>query len=351
MLRIYLVILVLLLSACSEQTVEVNEQKPLVVQLSTVSAYDFNKVYEFPAIVSAVKDVDIKFEVSGRLIYEDLIEGGAVKKDQVLAKIDPAPFERKVEETRTRHEDAIRALNRIKEVHAKNVASQRELDDAQSLFTITKIALENAEQDLSYCTIKAPFDAVIGARFTENNSYIKAGDTIATIQDRSKLYFSFEVPERIMTANAGNEDIKATATVIGHEQQVFDIYYVEHETTPDPVSQTYKVTFAIDGEVSQLFFPGARANVTVAVDQHLATEQQPLIVPLNALVGNKESGFQVWLFDQAASTVNATKVEVAAIKGEHAIVAAGLKPGDKVVSAAVHQMREQLTVREYQADF
>jgi len=336
------------LQACSENTQISQEKPPLVVQLTEVSQSSLNKIYEFPATVSAVKDVELKFEVSGRLTFENLVEGSEVKKDQVLAKIDPAPFQRKVDESRTRHEDAIRDLYRIKEMFEKNVASQRELDDAESSFTLTKIALENALQDLSYCTIKAPFDAVIGERLIENNSYIRAGDTLASLQDRSQLYFSFEVPERIMTANAGNRNVKATAFIIGQEEKVFDIHYVEHRTTPDPITQTYGLTFAIDGEVTNLFYPGSRATVKI---EDLDRTQNALVIPLNSLVGDKASGFYVWRFNQATSTVEKTNVVVAELVGELIIIADGLTVEDKVVSAAVSQMREGLPIKEYKAEF
>ena len=205
--------MVLMLQACSKPEEMAQEPAPIVVQLSQAKLTSLANSFEFPATVSAVKNVDVKFEVSGRLVYQNLTEGSEVKKGQVLAKIDSAPFQRKVQESRIRHEDAQRDLKRIKDVFDKNVASQRDYDEAKSQFSITKIALENAEQDLSYCTITAPFDAVISTRFIENNSYIRIGDTLAKLQDRSKLYFSFEVPERIMTANAGNRDVKATAHI------------------------------------------------------------------------------------------------------------------------------------------
>ncbi|WP_448212162.1 efflux RND transporter periplasmic adaptor subunit [Colwellia sp. MEBiC06753] len=346
--RVSAISVMVFLQACSEQADVVEEVKPLVVQLTQVKQTNFNQSYEFPATVSAVKDIDLKFEVSGRLIEENLIEGSLVEQGQVLAKIDPAPFQRKVEENATRHQDAVRNLKRIEEMFSKNVASQRELDDAKSLYTITKIALENAKQDLSYCTIRAPFDAVVGARFIENNSYIRAGDTVANLQDRSQLYFSFQVPERIMTANAGNRDVKATAHIIGHPDLVFDITYVEHETTPDPISQTYGLTFAIDGEVTNLFYPGSRA--TVKIEDRKRT-QQALIIPLNALVGDIASGFYVWRFNPETNAVEKAKVTVADITKKYVAISSGLVSGDKVVSAAVNQMRDNLKVKEYQADF
>ena len=64
-----------------------------------------------------------------------------LKKVRYLAKIDAAPFQRKVDESRIRHQDAGRDLKRMKDVFEKNVASQRDYDEAKSQFSITKIAL------------------------------------------------------------------------------------------------------------------------------------------------------------------------------------------------------------------
>ena len=346
--RILILAVVFILQACSESTEVTKAVAPVVVQLSSAQLTNLANDYEFPATVSAVKSVDLKFEVSGRLIFENLTEGSSVKQGQILAKIDPAPFQRKVEESRIRHQDAQRDLKRIKDVFEKNVASQRDYDEAKSQFSITKIALENAEQDLSYCTIKAPFDAVIGARYIENNSLIRTGDTLANLQDRSKLYFTFEVPERIMTANAGKRDIKASAHIIGQEDKVFDIHYVEHKTTPDPITQTYGVTFALEGEISNLFYPGSRAIVNI---KETHSQIQALVIPLNALMGSRDDGFSVWRLNQAENSISQVTVEVSQLQGEYALISSGLNNGDKVVSAAVGQMREGLKVREYEATY
>ena len=346
--RIFILVAVFVLQACSESTEVKQEVAPVVVQLSSAQVTSLANNYEFPAFVSAVKNVDLKFEVSGRLIFENLIEGSKVKKGQILAKIDPKPFQRKVEESRIRHEDAQRNLKRIKDVFEKNVASQRDYDDAKSQFSITKIALENAEQDLSYCTIRAPFDAVVGARYIENDSLIRSGDSLANLQDRSELYFTFEVPERIMTANVGNRDVKASAHIIGQEDNVYDIHYVEHKTTPDPITQTYGVTFALKGEVANAFYPGSRAIVNIMPNNN---SERALLVPLSALVGNSDAGFSVWRLNEQDSKLTQVKVKVSKLHGDYALLSSGIKAGDKVVSAAVSQMREGLLVREYKATY
>ena len=346
--RILIIFLTLLLSACSKPVAETETQAPLVVQLSEVKQVDVINEYEFPATVSAVKSVDIKFEVTGRLTFANLVEGSEVSKGQVLARIDATPFERRVAEAKVRFDDAIRNLKRVKEVFSKNVASQSALDNAKSQYALTELALANAKQDLSYCTLKAPFDGVVGARYIENNSYVSAGTTVANLQDRSKLYFAFDVPERIMTANAGNRDVKATASIIGQEEVIFDIKYVEHETTPNPITQTYGVTFALEGESANLFYPGSRATVKI---QNKTTQHSALFVPINALNGDKIEGFSVWRFDKTKHEVHAVKVRIASLRDEYAVVVNGIKAGDKVVSAAVNQMSEGLVVKEYKADY
>ena len=92
--RIFILATIFVLQACSEPTEVKKETAPVVVQLTSAHVTSLANNYEFPAIVSAVKNVDLKFEVSGRLIFENLIEGSEVKKDQILAKIDPKPFQR-----------------------------------------------------------------------------------------------------------------------------------------------------------------------------------------------------------------------------------------------------------------
>ncbi len=346
--RILIIVLLFGLQACSEPVAEVKTQAPTVVQLFQAELVNITNEYEFPATVSVVKSVDLKFEVSGRLTFADLVEGSTVAKGQVLARIDPAPFERQVAEAQIRFDDAVRDLARIEEVFKKNVASQSAFDNAKSQYAITELALANAKQDLSYCTIKAPFDAIVGARLIDNDSYISAGDSIANLQDRSKLYFTFDVPERVMTANAGNRDINATAHIIGQEENVFDIYYVEHQTTPNPITQTYSVTFALAGKAANLFYPGSRASVKI---QNNDRQHSAILVPINTLMGDKDKGFEVWRFEPSSNEVQPVKVQVSALQGKYAVIASGLNAGDKLVSAAVNQMSAGLKVKEYKADY
>lgn len=337
----------ILLQGCTENKVVMVDEAPLVIQTFSIIKKQKNEVYEFPAVVSAVKNIELKFEIDGRIITTDLVKGKRVKKGQLLAQIDPRPFERKVKDRLVRHNLAAKELKRQQSLFNKGVISQSIVDSADSLFETTLLDLNNAKQDLTYCQVFAPFDAFISNRYIENSSYIKAGDSIATLQDRSTIYFSFDVPERVMTTNTGNNTFQASAKLIGLNETKYAIHYVEHEATPDPITQTYNVTFAInDGQESKLI-PGSRAIVTV---MNKLNNEQVTIVPMSAIVGDSKAGFNVWLVDENKATVSKKHVNIQGISGKFAIIRDGLLEGDKVVSAGISQMRAGLLVSEYKAE-
>ena len=68
-------------------------------------------------------------------------------------------------------------------------------------------------------------------------------------------------------------------------------------------------------------------------------------------MGSRDDGFSVWRLNQAENSISQVTVEVSQLQGEYALISSGLNNGDKVVSAAVGQMREGLKVREYEATY
>lgn len=344
--RLVFFISLLFIQSCSDKVVIQKSESPLVVQIAQVKEHQQGEKYVFPAVVSAVKNVELTFEVAGRLIETNLVKGKKVKKGQILAQIDPSPYQRQVNEHQVRHNIAAKELKRFQSLINTGGASQSLLDNAKSTFDITLLALNNAKQNLSYCTITAPFDAFVSDRHIENKSYIKVGDSLATLQDRSTLYFSFDVPERIMTINAGNTNIEASAQLIGLEKEAFKIHYVEHETTPDPITQTYKVTFAIEHAKESKLIPGSRATVTIITN---TDANKALVIPLTAVVGDPKSGFSVWLLNEKNNTVSKKAVELSTIVGSYAVISDGISINKKVVSAGTTLMRDGLVVKEYKA--
>merc|ERR1712137_1449729 len=118
----------LTVAACTSEKTESSEPAtPRYVKLATISNIPNFDEFTFPAVVSAVKTVDLSFEVSGRLIQTDLVTGSDIEKGKLLATIDREPFERRVEQSRTRLEQSKRELSRIEKMFAQNLVAQSSL--------------------------------------------------------------------------------------------------------------------------------------------------------------------------------------------------------------------------------
>lgn len=344
------VLLVLLFTVgCSDPVKKpVAESKAKYVKLAPAKPVPTFDEFTFPAVVSAVKTVNLSFEVSGRLVQMDIVPGSEVNEGHLLATIDRQPFERRVDEQQTRRDQARRELDRIQRMFNQGLVSQSSLDSAKTAFELAEIDLQNSKQDLSYTRLTAPFDAQVSERLVENNSVVNAGQPIARLQDVSKIYFNIHVPERLLTANIGRGIKRARASLATARNQWYAVEYVEHRTQPDPVSQTYEVVFAMQPQAGMTVTPGARAVVKVELTG--TPYPDALVIPVKALIGSQEEGFTVWVYDPTSRTVNPTSVTVVHIQDELAVIHSELTAGQQVVAAGASQMREDIIVLPYRGE-
>ena len=343
-------LLALLLSGCSEQpdAQQTTQPDPRYVKLATVEPVPAFDEFTFPAMVSAVKTVDLSFEVSGRLVQADIVPGSDVSKGHLLATIDRMPFVRRVDEQKTRRDQARRELDRIQRMFNQDLVSQSSLDSAKTAFELAEIELQNAQQDLSYTKLTAPFDAQVSERLVENNSVVNAGQPIARLQDVSKVYFNINVPERLLTANIGRGIKRARASLATARGQWHAVEYVEHRTQPDPVSQTYEVIFAMEPHPGMAVTPGARAVVKVELAG--TPYSDALVIPVKALIGSEKEGFTVWVYNAKSRQVSPTPVSVVHAQDELAVIHSDLTAGQQVVAAGASQMREDMLVLPYKGE-
>lgn len=283
------------------------------------------------------------FEVSGRLIQENLLTGSRVTKGAILARIDPAPFEQRLRESTARLEQAKRAFARIEPMFKKELVSQEVFDNARTAQELAEIDQEMAKQDLDYTTITAPFDATVSERFTENDSYVQAGEVVARIQDVSRFYFNFNVPERLFSSHRPGTHVMAEAYIVSAPDNRFQLEYVEHATQPDPITQTYRVVFA--GGAHATLTSGARAVVDVTLGYQ--SNKDSILVPFTSLQGNNTKGFHIWKFDSSTSQVTKSNVSVLRVIGDQALISGDIQEQDLIVAAGGSKMREGLKVRQY----
>lgn len=322
-----------------------SQESAKVVQLAEVKSVTTANQFTFPAKLVAKTTVDMSFRVSGRLQKVDLPEGQFVKKGQVIARLDPEPFERAVRMAKVRLKQAELELNRVQAVATKGIGSEKSVDNAQVSFDLAKIDLENAKANLEYSVLRAPFRALVATRLIENEGFIATGSPIARLQDLSRIHFEFDVPERLVSTYRRNQIAKASAYIDGAIDKDFDIQYVEHSTEPDPISQTYKVVYAMDAPKGFDVTPGVRATVTISGD----AKNLPLIIgiPVNAITTAADNSVHVFVYNEETQRIKKQAIQVGGMMHGYVAVLSGLDLGQKVVSAGVIQMKDDMLVRPY----
>lgn len=216
-----------LISACGEKPQTTSQTPPPAVSTYVVTMKDVGDYREFVARTVASKEVEITARVEGELIERAFKEGAIVNEGQTLFKIDATTYITALESAKADlasrvagAQGAARDLKRGNEVASQGYISQADLDklitndsQAKASVNVAKAALEQAELNLSYTTIKAPFSGHIGkVNFNVGNIVSPATGSLATLTATNPIYVSFGVEEsefvsylQQKTAEGGNK--------------------------------------------------------------------------------------------------------------------------------------------------
>lgn len=174
---------------------------------------DFPVVYTGLGTVTALATSVVKAQVSGPLLQVRYSEGEAVKADDILAEIDPRPFDRaaaqakaQLQKDETLFQNAERDLSRYEALRTKvkDSVSRQQIDTQRSLIGQYRAAVEmdrallgQAERNLSYTHVAAPIGGRIGLRVVDAGNIVQTNDAngIAVVTQLAPITVIFTLPE------------------------------------------------------------------------------------------------------------------------------------------------------------
>jgi RND family efflux transporter MFP subunit len=343
-------LLPLLMTACSEEVpLPPPESRPVKSMLvGGVSAGDKR---QFPGVVDAIQKADIAFRVEGKLKEILVKEGDMVKKDQVLARLDPTDYQIRLNDRKASYETAKANYDRAKELVDKGAISRVDHDKIRAEYFTAKSNLEAAEQDLNYTSLKATFPGYIAKRYVENFEEVRRKEAIFTLQDISELEIKIDVPESLMIQLRRQVGPDKTSEpkrkMFAVFDQIKDVQFLlepkEISTTADVNTRTFQATLKMKSPENYNVLPGMTATVFVEL---LASESGDMVtveLPVSAVVADANKNATVWIVDEDSMTVSAKPVKTGLITSD-SISVSGLEPGQRVVTAGAAFMREGMKV-------
>lgn len=335
--------LILLLAGCSGPP-KVAARVPPTVSVLTIAAKDVPLSASLSGTVSTRVQQGLSFRTGGRI--SDLIVdvGARVRKDQVLAHLDPHELQANadlaaasVTSAEAQVTEAQSSFDRQNTLFSQGTTTRANLDAAQTALATAKSAVDaakaqaaSAAETVGYAELRASADGIIVARAAEIGQVVQAAQPVFTIAEdgaRDVVFAAFEqaltgVPRdaTVEVALLSDPAVKAT----GHVR--------EYSPSLDSANGTVRIKVALDPGSPDMPL-GAAAMGSVALP---AAHGFPL--PWSALFRD-ENGPAVWLVDPATNTVALKPVAVDRYLDQTVIVSSGLEPGQTIVATGLQLLR------------
>lgn len=338
---------------CGKQ--EEPEQKELIrpVKFFEVGHSGKGTAIEFSGKIKASQEVDMSFEVPGRIIEFPVTEGQRVSKGALLARLDPRDYQIRLDAARADLNAARADYERARELYENNTISRRDLDVARRNFEKARAGTDSAEKAVKDTRLTAPFEGLIARTLTDNFQNIQAKQAVLSIHDDTSLEMLVDIPEQDLTrlktdtsAAKLNQTYHPEILVSSLPGRTFPAEFREASTVADPTTRTFEVTFGFEPPTDVTILPGMTARLRIT---EKSGPTDTIYIPAKAVFASPEKQSMVWKIDPSARQVTAVPVTVGNMAGADIRVNEGLAPGDLIAVSGVHQLRDGMTVREYQS--
>jgi multidrug efflux system membrane fusion protein len=318
---------------------------PVAVATAPVVRADVSVAVRELGAVQSLQAVTIRAQVSGRLQQVSVQEGSDVKAGDLIALIDPAPYQAVLLQAQgtLRHDQAQLAiakldLDRYGRLTAENLISRQQIetqralvDELQGTVLSDQGVVDAAQVNLGYCRIASPVTGRVGVRLLDAGNLVSATDAggIITINQLSPIAVTFSVPQAdfqgLSQASDGfRRPLSVQALSQESDQLLASGVLVVADNHVDAASGTVALKARFENAARQLW-PGQFVNVRVT----LRTIVGALTMPLAAVNhGPGETYTYVVGADQRAVM---RPIVVDSIQGRTAIISAGVQPGESVV--------------------
>ena len=252
----------------------------------------------FPGAVESYREVDLSFEVSGRLIAFPVKRGMIVAEGDVVARLDPATFENQVRNIKAEKDLASSTLARMERALAVNAVSQEEYARAAAAVQKADAQLAIYEKALADTVLKARFGGRVSETYVNQYDNLAAGHPVLKLQDTKQLALAVSIPETYVRWT--NSEFLDNGTFEVMFEAWPDIRYPamvkEYATMADPVTRTFRVRLRFEHNQDFLLLPGMTGSLRVEAPAHIYDGAPPL-VPSDAIGFASDGSAFVWVLE------------------------------------------------------
>ena len=289
---------------------------------------------EIPIIGSLIPDeeVNLSFETSGKITEINFEEGTAVKKGQLLAKVNDRPLQAQLQRLVAQLKLAEDRVFRQDALLKRDAVSQEAYEQVKTELATLNADIESVEAQIAQTELRAPFDGVIGLRQVSVGAYASPTTIVAKLTKISPLKLEFSVSESYA------RDIKVGTNLTFNLEGSLEDYHAQvyaRESSLDINTHTLTVRALYPNPTG--IMPGRYASITLKKQEF----KDALAIPSQAIVPEmgKDKVF-LYRLGKAEPTEIVTGIRTEALVQ----VVKGLAEGDTVIISGTQQLRTGMAV-------
>jgi membrane fusion protein, multidrug efflux system len=348
-----LCLLVIGFSSCAKKPTPQAPLQPVTFAVAAAESVPLT-VKTFGNVV-AIADVTLQAQVEGILLRYAMDEGAMVKKGDLVAQIDPAPFQAALEEAQGNLDSAKAqlanaqvTLQRQQELYKTKTVDLADLQtaeanqlQAQGAVLTAEGQLATAQINLAYCTISSPIDGKTGIYMVDAGNLVAANTTkLINIQTIDPIYVQFTISENDFDKvrqyfTQGELPVEASIPGAPDKKATGKMTFIDNAITSGTGTISLRATMP---NKEAILWPGLYVNVELV----LTTLQNAVVVPSQCVMVG-QGGPYVFVVN-SDSTVARRQVELGQRHADSTVISKGLNAGDHVVTAGQLGLQDGMKV-------
>ncbi len=349
---VWLLCLSVALTACKEKAEIIEVVRP--IKTMTVSEQASEQTLKFSGLVAAVDSSDLSFQVGGQVASVKVDIGDRVENGQVLAVLDPEPYQLEVDaikaelvKARDQVAESKSQYERHKRIFEQGAGAKSYLDITEYNFKAARSAadfqmarLDLANRNLRKTKLLSPYDGTIALRSVQPHEEVQAGQKVFEINATGNMEVQLAVPETAIDRIHIDDAATITFSTLPGESTKGRISYIGSAAVQ---ANAFPVKVELMGPNKKVK-PGMTAEANLFIKDE--NREAGYLVPLQALLPAPEAnrGY-AYVYDPKTSTVKKTAVRSRGIEHKEAIVYEGLAAGDIIAVAGVSFLADGMKVK------
>lgn len=311
-------------------------ERPIPVTTQVVQSGAWSDTLQALGTAKARESVTLTAKVSEIVQDVHFESGQQVKAGQTLVTLKGDAAQAALVQSEATFAEADRLYRRQKELADQQLIARSQLDTQLALRDAAAARVRQARADISDRSVRAPFAGVLGIRQVSPGSLITANSTIATLDDLSRMYVDFQLPEAALASVEQGNAVTATATAypgVSFEGQVETV-----DARIDPATRAVTVRAVFANEDRRLR-PGMLLDVRL-----YRPERQALVIPEIAVVQVGRDSFVYRV--KADGSVEQAPITAGVRRDGRVEILKGVAAGDRIVIDGTGKLRPGVKVAD-----